>query len=97
MNTEDKLTKEELTDLADILETFEVQSARDTGVKWLNGGYAKAEMFDYDEDKVDIELEWGEENMGDGRSVAHKECYTLDRKLITANIDVMEKIANIEG
>lgn len=92
-----KLTIEELESLAKILEIFEAQALRDTGMKWVNGGYAKADMFNYDDEAVDIQLEWGEQNMGDGKSYVHQECYTLKRNIITSDIDILEKIDQINN
>ena len=93
-NTE-TLTQEEQKALIEILKIFQRQIVRDTGMKWVNGGYASAEMNDYDEDTINIELEWGEQDMGAGRSVSNKESYTLSRNLLLLDIDVMKKIAQI--
>lgn len=75
-----QLTKQELEKLKDVLEKFETQTLYETGLKNINGGFAKAEMFDYDDEYIDIELEWGEQDMGDGRSTTHKEQHKINRK-----------------
>jgi len=76
----EKLNKTELDKLKSVLEKFETQTLYDTGLKNINGGYAKAEMFDYDDDYIDVELEWGEQDMGSGSSSSHKEQHKINRK-----------------
>jgi hypothetical protein len=91
-----KLTKQELETLAKALEHFERSTLNDTGMRHINGGYAKAEMFDYDEDAIDIELEWGEQDMGSGSSTCHKENYTLERSTLKSGKPINEMVAQIE-
>jgi len=92
-----KLTKYELDQLTKILEKFEWQECCNTGMKSINGGYAEAKMYDYDEDKVDIELEWGEQDMGGGSSVNHKENYTLPRNTIrSSKLTLEEKVLEVK-
>jgi len=75
-------TKRELKKLANVLEKFENRALCDTGMKNINGGYAFAEMYNYDDDYFDVELKWGEQNMGAGHSYEHTEQYKLNRKTL---------------
>jgi len=74
-----ELTKQELETLKKKLEDFENQTYKDTGMKSLNGGYAKAEMFDYDDEFIDFELQWGCQDMGSGESMIHTEQHKISR------------------
>jgi len=90
------LTIDEISVLKDVLDVFENQQYVSTGMKGHNGGYATADMFSYDDDKIDIELEWGRQDMGDGRSTCHVEQYTLDRDILHQDIPLKEKVSAIE-
>jgi hypothetical protein len=68
----------EMRKLADVLEKFERETERDTGMRMLNGGFAVAEMFDYDNNVFDIELKWGKQS--DVDDDVHIEHYVVDRK-----------------
>ena len=91
-----KLTTKEISELRHVLEVFENSVYVDSGMKSINGGYARADMFDYDDEMIDIEVEWGRQDMGDGHSTCHVEQYTIDRETITADIPLAEKVAKIE-
>jgi hypothetical protein len=54
-----KLTKKELKVLKEVLALFEKRTRNETGVRYSSGGFATAEMFNYDDDVIDIELKWG--------------------------------------
>ena len=41
------------------LEEFEIETLCSVGVKNISGGFAKAEIFNFDVDYFDIELTWG--------------------------------------
>tara|TARA_R110000868_G_scaffold1729_2_gene13871 strand:- start:2324 stop:2572 length:249 start_codon:yes stop_codon:yes gene_type:complete len=77
---ENGLNHSELSKLAIELEKFELITLKETGVKKFSGGFAIAEMFNYDEKIIDIELKWGiqDENGGD----THSEIYKMDRKTL---------------
>ena len=53
---ENGLNHSELSKLAIELEKFELITLKETGVKKFSGGFAIAEMFNYDEKIIDIEL-----------------------------------------
>jgi len=74
-----QLTKKELEKLKSVLESFETQTLYETGMKNINGGFAQAEMFDYDNEYIDIELKWGEQDMGDGKSTLNTEQHKINR------------------
>ena len=71
--------KKEFIELSDVLHGLELQTLRYTGVGKINGGYAEADMFDYDDDYFDVELKWGEQDMGDGHSSQYVENYKIAR------------------
>jgi hypothetical protein len=54
-----KLTKKELKVLKEVLALFEKRTRNETGVRYSSGGFATAEMFNYDDDVIDIELKVG--------------------------------------
>ena len=72
------LTKVELKKLTNVLDVLEEQTKKDTYVFRFSGGFAEAEMFNYDNDIIDIELNWGIQN--DGENSTHTEQWKLDRK-----------------
>ena len=92
-----ELTKKELTELAKILEKFELKEYKDTGMCMINGGFAKAYMFDYDEDTIDIELQWGEQDMGSGSSVKHTEQFTFPRSVLLTETQIEDKVLAIRA
>ena len=53
------LTRKEEGQLKKALDDFEVQTLYGTGMAKLSGGFAEADMFDYDEEIIDVELKWG--------------------------------------
>jgi hypothetical protein len=59
------------------LESFEWETICDTGIKNISGGFAKAEIFDLDEDYFDVELKWGVQS--DCEDEVHTEQYKMDR------------------
>lgn len=94
--TNDELTKAELKELKEILDRFEWQEYCRTGMRYINGGYATADMFNYDDEYIDIELKWGEQDMGSGDSYEHKEQYRLKRSVLNEKKSIEEKIKEIE-
>lgn len=53
------LTNKDIKLLAKVLEKLENDTLLDSGLKNISGGFAKAEMFDYDKNIIDIELKSG--------------------------------------
>ena len=73
-----QLNKNELRRLADALEKLEAHTIYSQGWKQLSGAWAKAEMFDYDEDIIDVELKFG---IQDGeQDVQYTETLKINRK-----------------
>jgi hypothetical protein len=66
----------------DALDKFEWAEYYNTGMKHINGGYAKAEIFDYDDEYFDVQLEYGEQDMGSGYSTIHREQYKMNRETL---------------
>jgi len=78
MKTE--LSKKELKTLAKRLEELEYQLLCSYGLKNINGGFVKIEMFDYDDDVIDVEITVGSED--DTGSNVSSENDQLDRKTL---------------
>ena len=87
----------ECSQAIEVLQMFGRWQEYQTGMRMINGGYAFAVLYDYDDEDAQIELEWGEQNMGDGRSSCQKECYTLDREVLKSDIPVKEKVEKIKS
>ena len=68
-----ELTTQEIKKLASVLDNFENETLISTGMKKINGGFAEAILFDYDESYFDIELRWGTHGQ------EHTENYKIDR------------------
>ena len=51
-----RLKNQEVDEIKEILNSFEWQEYCQTGMRRINGGYAKADLTGYDEDKIDIDL-----------------------------------------
>ena len=69
------LSKRDMDRIKEVLDTLEVKTYFDTGIKHISGGFANAEMTNYDEDWVYIELRWGVQN--DVTNEVHTEEYKL--------------------
>jgi len=98
MNTDtDILSCDELMALRKVLEAFENREYVGTGMRGVNGGYAKADMADFDEELIYIELEWGRQDMGDGHSTCHIEQCQMPRIVLLKDMSMAEKVAFIES
>lgn len=53
------MNKEELNKITEKLQTLERNELRDSGLKNIQGGYAIINMYNYDDDIIDIEVETG--------------------------------------
>ena len=45
--------------IAEKLQALEYNELLDAGLKNINGGFAKIDMYDYDEDYIYVEIQWG--------------------------------------
>jgi hypothetical protein len=54
-----KMNNKQIDKLGEVLALFERFAERDTGVKYHSGGFAHAEMVDFDDQYLDIQLKWG--------------------------------------
>ena len=75
-----ELSDKELEELKKVFGSFERGEEKMTGVKYISGGYAYAEMFDYDDEYIDIELKWGVQS--DCSDSTHVEQYKLSRAVL---------------
>lgn len=69
------LTPEELAALTSLLEKMEREVYVYNGYKNISGGYAVCEVFDYDDDTIDVELKHGVEG-----EYHYSEQFEIDRK-----------------
>ena len=76
------MSRQELRRLADVLEAFEHRTLDETGVRRISGGFAHADMFDYDDAYVDIRLKWGVQS--DCENQVHAGQYKLLRRRLDA-------------
>ena len=74
----ESLNPRELREIADKLQELEYETERETGVHWISGGFAIAEMFNYDDKFVDVELTWGTQS--DCEDNVNKEQWKLNRQ-----------------
>ena len=88
-----ELNQAELDVLSKTLEVFENQTVNETGVRRISGGFASAEMFDCDDEQIDIQLKWGVQS--DCENVVHTENYRLDRNLLNQNLDPKDILKNL--
>jgi hypothetical protein len=72
------MNQQELDKIKEVLNKFELEQACVTGVNMISGGFAIAEMFDYDDDYCDILLKWGVQS--DCTHTVNQEEYKLNRQ-----------------
>jgi len=53
------MNNQELEKLTKVLELFEYQLYIENGYKNINGGYTEADMFNFDDEYIDIEANYG--------------------------------------
>jgi len=61
----------------DALDRFEAVTVNTTGIRNISGGFAHAEIYDYDDEFFDIELKWGIQS--DVEDEVNTENYKMDR------------------
>jgi len=69
----------ELSQLDKLLGTLEENVMYESGMHFINGGYANVTAYEVDDDLILIESEYGEQDMGDGRSSNQKNLCSIDR------------------
>lgn len=67
-------------ELKDALDRLENETYNSTGIKYNSGGFATAEVWNYDDEYFDVELKWGIQN--DAEDTVHTENYKIDRKTL---------------
>lgn len=75
------LSAMDLISICNVLNKLEKDTIRDTGSHYVSGGYATAEIFNFDENIVDVVLKWGVKS--DVTDTCNTEIYTIDRKTMT--------------
>lgn len=78
-------TKEKLYQLldeevADALTVFELETKHETAVCRISGGFATADIVDWDEEYFSIELKWGVQNDVENRVTT--ELYKMNRSTL---------------
>ena len=89
-----KLTKPELKELTKILELFEQQTYEECCTGKISGEFASAEIFDYDNDFIDIELKFGTQSDCEDR--VNTEQWKLNRNILTKKMSIVAKVNEIE-
>ena len=75
-----EITEEEMVKFTEVISKFEDSIFLDTGVNEISGGFARADMYDYDDDYCDILLQWGVQS--DCENTEYQEEYKLNRKTL---------------
>ena len=88
-----KLTKKELKELVRILELFERQTYNECCTGKISGEFANAEIFDYDNDIIDIELKYGIQSDCEDR--VNTEQWKLNRSVLNKKMLLKEKVTEI--
>ena len=83
-----KLSEDELSVLRRVLERFENETRFETGVSRISGGFAIADIIDYDDNFVDISLKWGVQSDCENRT--NVEQYKLDRLVLNKTVPINE-------
>ena len=89
-----QLTKKELKTLGKVLDEFDRQTTIDTGVARISGGFAVADMFNYDDEYIDIQLKWGIQN--DCENNVHSEQWKLKRSVLSQKKTIKQIVEEIE-
>jgi len=71
----------ELNKIAEKLQELDYRELLDAGLKNINGGFAKVDMYDHDEDFIYVEIQWGVQCGGDS-DYCHSENGKLNRKTL---------------
>ena len=69
----------ELKNVTQLLTEFEASEYHITGMSKINGGFCELTAYECDGEEIFFEVNWGEQDMGDGRSSNNKNTYKLDR------------------
>jgi hypothetical protein len=78
MKIKKQLTTKEILKLTNILSELEISTTHSTGIKNISGGFATADMFDYDNKFIDVELKFGV--ISDTSHWQEEEQLKIDRK-----------------
>ena len=79
-DSEKMLSRAELAELNRLVEAMEWDAYQQ--YRHINGGFAEAQMCNYDDDEIQLQLESGEQDTGSGYSSCYTETCTLPRKVL---------------
>jgi len=86
----------EMSELERVLETVESYVLHSSGLHSINGGYVNANAYDVQQGEVILEIEEGEQNMGDGCSKCNKSRASISREVLDdkqlSKKDKLEKV-----
>jgi hypothetical protein len=87
------LSKKEKASLEEILLVFSKRIYRDSGMRHFSGGYARANIKDFDDDFIYIKTEFGEHNV-DG-ATKYDDQYVMPRAVLIKDSPIENKISAI--
>lgn len=87
------LTSKELSELAEILTVLEQQTYENCCTGRISGEFANAEMFNYDNDVIDIEVTYGIQSDCENR--VNTEQWKLNRDILHKKMSIKDKVAEI--
>jgi hypothetical protein len=90
-----ELTLKEIKKLGSVLYTFIKQTTRDTGVGKISGGFVLSQLFNYDDDYIDIQLKWGIKS--DCQDTCNVEDWKLKRSVLSSKKSIKKMVEEIEN
>jgi len=89
------MNKAERKKVEKLIDAFEWHEYCFSGLRKINGGYATAKLGEVNDEEIEIHLELGTQDMGDGHSECDRGTYYIDREVALSDIDVAEKLKKI--
>jgi len=81
----------EISALAKVLQELERDTKETEGLNQISGGFAIADMIDYDEEVYTLQLKWGVQS--DCTDNTHKESHKIKRSIIRdKDLTTVEKV-----
>ena len=75
----DELDPVEKKNIIKLLTDLENAEYHNTGMKNINGGFCEVTAYEIDDEDIFVEVNWGEQDMGDGRSTNNRNTYKIER------------------
>lgn len=91
---EKELSKAEIKVLKAIMDYVEAEEYRDW--KHINGGFAEAGIYGYDDEVVNMSLQYGEQDMGGGFSSSSEETFHIDRAILLKKMSLEKKLKTLK-